>query len=183
MLALSMLMVTGIAVASHLDEPNMRFTAKEKRIIAFILDHNRKAVKYHKLDSSHLLTRKDAELIVQSARSNSTASFDFETIIAQLKVETDFRPRAVSSVGARGLPQIRYHKWTWYKPFKELVDSPEDLYDPEVAIKAQVVILDFFFRVSTKTRGNHKKTFQRYSGYAKDYYTKVLLETLKIKQM
>lgn len=82
------------------------------------------------------------ELAGYFAEAERRFDIDAVTLIAQAKAESDFRPKAVSKYGARGLLQIMPF---WAKEI-EFVESPEDLYDVRTNILAAGYILSYYER-------------------------------------
>ena len=74
-----------------------------------------------------------AETIQQEAQANG---LPVELVYAVCRTESDFRPNAVSSVGARGMMQITEETFDWIKSHKEPeADTTfEDMFDPQTNI-------------------------------------------------
>src|SRR5690242_15687753 len=79
-------------------------------------------------------------LILKYARANDFVSKEWLKLKAQIKAESNFNPRAVSSCGAKGLAQFMDATWTWAQE-KGWVPKGADVFDPEMNIKAQAAYM------------------------------------------
>jgi hypothetical protein len=88
------------------------------------------------------------------------------------RVESNHNDKAVSNRGAIGRYQIRYA--IWHKELKRLgiIKNKKDLFNRDKNELAARYILNKYYNET----GNLKKTLQRYSGNACNYYKKVMKE-------
>jgi len=87
------------------------------------------------------------------------------------RVESNHNDKAVSKKGAIGRYQIRYS--VWHKELKKegIIKNKKDLFDSENNKKAAIYILNDYY----KRTGNLEATLAKYSGGAKNYYEKVMI--------
>lgn len=76
---------------------------------------------------------------------------DWTLLKAQVKVESNFNPRAVSKVGAKGLAQ--FMKATWYE---WAGDGEDDVFNPEHSIKAQARYMAWLIKKMAKISEKNK---------------------------
>jgi len=139
-----------------------------------ILTHEQQAAATWVLDESSVpLTEDQASAIVAAVyRAAEQYSLDPHHILAMMRVESRFNPKARSSENARGLMQVipRWHR-------KELAKrSP---YDPMVSIEVGTAIYNECLQ---KYSGNTRKAANCYSGGGGNKYYR-LIEQAKKKLM
>lgn len=88
-------------------------------------------------------------------------------------VESSGNPKARSKKGAWGLMQIRHAVWTKELKKAGIVRTKHDLFDPHVSTVAATYILTRYHR---QTKGDMRKTLEKYSGGARGYANKVFRE-------
>ena len=126
------------------------------------------------------ITENQAKSIVISSWRWQTREFPIEILLAQQATESAFVVRASNNYGALGVAQVVYRLWTWHTGFSKIISSKEDLYNPSLNIKAQVMILEYFHK---RTYKSHGKTFKRYSGQAKRYVQKIQIQEKVIRAL
>lgn len=85
------------------------------------------------------------------------------------RVESNHNPKAVSKKGALGLYQIRYSVWKDELKKHGIIKNRNDLFDKHKNEKAAKFILSHYY----KKTGCLRKTLEKYSGNASNYYFKV----------
>lgn len=118
-------------------------------VIGFIRRHNKK------------VSYEEAYKITYISYMQKTKVLSSNLLIAQMKVESDFDVYAVGKAGEKGLPQIYHRIWKWYDPYNDIIRTENDLYSPERAIPAQVLILNHFLE---KHNGNLWRAIRNYNG-------------------
>lgn len=102
--------------------------------------------------------RKANTIVAEAIRNGKEHNLDPELILAIIAVESTFRERAVSRVGARGLMQVmpKYHP----KKVRE-IGGANALFDPKKNIYTGSKILVSYL---AKSRGNLRRALLRYNG-------------------
>jgi len=117
------------------------------------------------------ITEPQARDLVFAVANNSTDVWSIEDLLAQLQRESHFILKAHSYLGATGASQVMDTLWRgWNKQYREIVPTKNSLYDPYIAVKAQVFVLDTFHRGG---RRSLKRTYDKYSGGARNYYADI----------
>lgn len=80
-------------------------------------------------------------------------------IFAVIKVESDFKPDAVSNVGARGLMQIMPDTYNWIESkLKEKDTTYDDMFDPEI----NIWFGSYLYGVLMREFGSHETAIAAY---------------------
>lgn len=144
---------------------------------SYIYRHENSYVKNMGYSAQHKLTWSQAESIVLAAAIHATDIWSIDAILAQLERESHYILKARSYKNAIGISQVMDHLWRGHSPrYRKIVLETKNLYDPYVAIEAQVFILNSFYLQNNKVKA---KTYASYSGGAINYYQDI--ENIKKK--
>jgi len=101
-----------------------------------------------------------SELILQASKEFGVPE---DVIFATIKVESDFDPNAISSVGARGLMQMMPSTFEWLTGDEHLGEhrSVKELKDPEISIRYGTYYLSYLYK---KFNYNWDIAFAAYNG-------------------
>jgi soluble lytic murein transglycosylase-like protein len=140
-----------------------QLTPEQEAAVSWVLDNTSKG---------HDLEESTAVAIVQTAwQEASERGLDPHQLLAIMRQESRFNPKARSVENAQGLMQVmpRWHRAKFGKR------SP---YDPKASIEVGATV---YFDCLTKSSGNVRKAVSCYSGGARKYYQ--LVEDHKKKLM
>ena len=98
-----------------------------------------------------------APMYIRAAAAQNDPKITAMVLVRIGDAESNYNPRALSYMGARGIQQIMPKYWARGQiPF---VKSANDLYDPEINIRASAYILAYYIRhggdLKTGVRGYH----------------------------
>lgn len=162
------------------EEPTVAVDAygsKFDRYVEHVYRHENSYVKNMGYPGWYRISKKQAENIVWAAAMSATKVWTMEDILAQLERESHYMLKAHSYAGAIGVSQVMDHLWRgWSVDYETIVQTKSKLYDPYVAVSAQVMILETFYASCKK---NKACTHARYSGGAIDYHRDI--KKIKIK--
>lgn len=100
---------------------------------------------------------------------------DFNLIVGMIGVESSFNPYAISSVGARGLMQVRYGVWKYHLNIPNIMR----LHNIHEGIEYGILA---FLQCRKEAKGNLIMALQKYSGTKNQVYvTKINREINKFK--
>lgn len=170
-----LLLVSGLSSAVHAgsNHGNNKVTALDEVVHHGRSKRSRKLVAYIQ-DRFHVSAAKAAAIVAEADRQAVRYGLDTEIILAVIAVESTFKEKAVSRVGARGLMQImpKYH------PEKiRRIGGIHALFEPRKNIATGSQILGDYLQLSN---GNIRHALLRYNGSLKNPKSRYADKVLKI---